>query len=41
MYLGDIVRRVLWKLAEEAAFFGDTIPSKLQVPFTLRYASIS
>ncbi|KAJ6815976.1 hexokinase-2-like [Iris pallida] len=36
MYLGDIVRRVLWKMAEEAAFFGDTVPPKLEVPFILR-----
>ncbi|ONK79100.1 uncharacterized protein A4U43_C01F2940 [Asparagus officinalis] len=36
MYLGDIVRRVLWRLAEEASFFGDNVPPKLQVPFTLR-----
>ncbi|KAJ6814653.1 hexokinase-2-like [Iris pallida] len=36
MYLGEIVRRVLLKMAEEAAFFGDTVPPKLQVPFILR-----
>ncbi|KAF5176377.1 Hexokinase-1 [Thalictrum thalictroides] len=36
MYLGDIVRRVLLKMAEEAAFFGDTVPPKLSVPFVLR-----
>ncbi|KAF8370083.1 hypothetical protein HHK36_031883 [Tetracentron sinense] len=36
MYLGDIVRRVLCRMAEEAAFFGDTVPPKLKVPFILR-----
>ncbi|XP_027358112.1 hexokinase-1-like [Abrus precatorius] len=36
MYLGDIVRRVLLKLAEEAEFFGDTVPPKLRIPFILR-----
>ena len=36
MYLGDIVRRVLCKMAEEAAFFGDTVPPKLRIPFILR-----
>lgn len=37
MYLGEIVRRVLCKMAEEALIFGDTVPSKLKVPFILRY----
>lgn len=41
MYLGDIVRRVLWKLAEEASFFGDNVPPKLQIPFTLRTPDMS
>ncbi|KAJ4767957.1 Hexokinase [Rhynchospora pubera] len=41
MYLGDIVRRVLLKMAEEAELFGDTIPSKLRVPFILRSHDIS
>ncbi|XP_057447232.1 hexokinase-1-like isoform X1 [Lotus japonicus] len=36
MYLGDIVRRVLLKLAEEAEFFGDSVPPKLRIPFVLR-----
>ena len=40
MYLGEIVRRVLCKMAEEAAFFGDTIPPKLKIPFIIRYAFI-
>lgn len=36
MYLGEILRRVLLKMAEEAAFFGDTIPPKLRIPFIIR-----
>lgn len=39
MYLGDIVRRVLLRMAKEAALFGDTVPPKLEVPFILRYAT--
>ncbi|OVA08529.1 Hexokinase [Macleaya cordata] len=41
MYLGDIVRRVLLKMAEEAAFFGDIVPPKLKVPFILRTPEMS
>ncbi|KAJ3702290.1 hypothetical protein LUZ61_005995 [Rhynchospora tenuis] len=41
MYLGDIVRRVLLKMAEEAELFGDTVPPKLRVPFILRSHDIS
>lgn len=37
MYLGEIVRRVLCRMAEEAAFFGDIVPPKLRTPFILRY----
>ncbi|KAL3679358.1 hypothetical protein R1sor_022314 [Riccia sorocarpa] len=29
MYLGDLVRRVLLKLAQDASLFGDTVPEKL------------
>ncbi|KAK7349216.1 hypothetical protein VNO77_06401 [Canavalia gladiata] len=36
MYLGEIVRRVLCRMAEEACFFGDKVPPKLKVPFILR-----
>ena len=36
MYLGEVVRRVLSRMAEEADFFGDTVPPKLQIPFILR-----
>ena len=41
MYLGEIVRRVLCRMAEEAAFFGDVVPPKLKIPFILRYCSCS
>ncbi|KAI9119428.1 hypothetical protein K1719_010103 [Acacia pycnantha] len=41
MYLGEIVRRVLLKMAEEAEFFGDTVPPKLKQPFKLRTPDIS
>jgi len=41
MYLGDIVRRVLLKMAEEAEFFGDTVPPKLKIPFIIRYDNLS
>ena len=37
MYLGEILRRVLLRLAEEACFFGDEVPAKLKSPFILRY----
>ncbi|KAI4380011.1 hypothetical protein MLD38_006245 [Melastoma candidum] len=36
MYLGEIVRRVLLRMAEEASFFGDNVPEKLRLPFILR-----
>lgn len=41
MYLGEIVRRVLCRLAEEASFFGDTVPPKLRTPFILRTPDMS
>ncbi|KAE8680755.1 Hexokinase-2 [Hibiscus syriacus] len=41
MYLGEIVRRVLSWVAKEAAFFGDTVPPKLKVPFILGFAALS
>ncbi|CAH9066494.1 unnamed protein product [Cuscuta epithymum] len=41
MYLGEILRRVLLKLAEEAAFFGIDVPLKLKVPFVLRTSDMS
>ncbi|CAN1180236.1 HXK1 [Linum perenne] len=36
MYLGEILRRVLLKMAEEAALFGNIVPQKLRTPFVLR-----
>ncbi|KAG6473032.1 hexokinase-2-like [Zingiber officinale] len=36
MYLGEIVRRVLLRLAVEAALFGDNVPPQLEVPFVLQ-----
>ncbi|PIN04845.1 Hexokinase [Handroanthus impetiginosus] len=41
MYLGEIVRRVLCRMAEEASFFGDNIPPKLKIPFILRTPDMS
>lgn len=41
MYLGDIVRRVLLRMAEEAAFFGDNVSPKLRVPLILRTPDMS
>lgn len=36
MYLGEIVRRVLVKMAEESAVFGESVPPKLTTPYSLR-----
>ncbi|GKB19285.1 putative hexokinase, partial [Tanacetum coccineum] len=41
MYLGEILRRVLYRMANEAALFGDTVPPKLKVPFVLRTPEMS
>lgn len=41
MYLGEIVRKVLCRIAEEASLFGDTVPPKLKVPFILRTPHMS
>ncbi|XP_071717386.1 hexokinase-2-like [Rutidosis leptorrhynchoides] len=41
MYLGEIVRRVLLKMAVESEFFGETVPSKLEKPFILRTPDMS
>ncbi|KAL0314586.1 UNVERIFIED_CONTAM: Hexokinase-2, chloroplastic [Sesamum angustifolium] len=35
MYLGEIVRRVLLKMAEDDKLFGDCVPEKLRMPFSL------
>lgn len=37
MYLGELLRRVLYRMADEAALFGDIVPQKLKTPFILRY----
>ncbi|XP_020250877.1 hexokinase-2, chloroplastic isoform X2 [Asparagus officinalis] len=36
MYLGEIVRRVLLKMAKASALFGYPVPDKLSTPFVLR-----
>ncbi|XP_039118973.1 hexokinase-1-like [Dioscorea cayenensis subsp. rotundata] len=41
MYLGEILRRVLLKLAERAALFGDVVPPKLNEPFILKTPAMS
>ncbi|KAG8380029.1 hypothetical protein BUALT_Bualt07G0151000 [Buddleja alternifolia] len=41
MYLGEILRRVLVRMAEEASFFGDDVPPKLKIPFVLRTPDMS
>lgn len=41
MYLGDIVRRVLLRLAEETALFGPTVPPKLLSAFVLGTPHVS
>ena len=35
MYMGEIVRRVLLKMAEKASLFGPEVPEKLTQPFSL------
>ncbi|XP_078445122.1 hexokinase-like 1 isoform X2 [Wolffia australiana] len=36
MYLGEIVRRVLWRMSQEAGLFGDAPVPLLATPFSLR-----
>lgn len=36
MYLGEIVRRALLKMAEDSDLFGSSFPEKLATPFVLR-----
>ncbi|RDX70365.1 putative hexokinase-like 2 protein, partial [Mucuna pruriens] len=36
MYLGEVVRQVLLKLAQETALFGNSVPPKLMTPYLLR-----
>ncbi|KAJ3670949.1 hypothetical protein LUZ60_008375 [Juncus effusus] len=41
MYLGEVVRRVLLRIAQEACLFGDIVPPKLEIPFILRTPHMS
>ncbi|KAI3525012.1 hypothetical protein L1887_03683 [Cichorium endivia] len=41
MYLGELLRRVLYRMAEEAALFGDMVPRNLKTPFILRTPEMS
>jgi hexokinase len=41
MYLGDVVRRVLLKMAQEAALFGPSVPRKMLEAFSLGTPDIS
>ncbi|KAH0690999.1 hypothetical protein R3W88_010358 [Solanum pinnatisectum] len=41
MYLGEILRRVLLRVAEEAGVFGDEVPPKLKDSFVLRTPDMS
>nr|APW83749.1 hexokinase [Lycium barbarum] len=41
MYLGEILRRVLLRMAEEAGIFGDEVPPKLKNSFILRTPEMS
>ncbi|KAL8232413.1 hypothetical protein R6Q57_002191 [Mikania cordata] len=41
MYLGELVRRILYRMADEADLFGDTVPPKLKTPFILRTPEMS
>ncbi|XP_078439797.1 hexokinase 3 [Wolffia australiana] len=40
MYLGEIARRILLKMSEDNALFGDSIPEKLTSPFVLSTPSL-
>ncbi|CAJ1943089.1 unnamed protein product [Sphenostylis stenocarpa] len=41
MYLGEVVRHVLLKLAQETALFGNTVPPKLRTPYILRSPDVA
>ncbi|MCO5582335.1 hypothetical protein L7F22_036229 [Adiantum nelumboides] len=41
MYLGDVVRRVLLRMAQESLLFGVEVPANLYKPFVLRTPDIS
>ncbi|XP_073020359.1 LOW QUALITY PROTEIN: hexokinase-2, chloroplastic-like [Primulina eburnea] len=40
MYLGEIARRLLLKMAKEDRLFGESVPEKLQIPYSLRTPDI-
>ena len=35
LYMGEIARRIILRLAEEGGLFGNSIPAKLRTPMTL------
>nr|AWA44916.1 Phosphotransferase [Saccharum spontaneum] len=37
MYMGEIVRRVLLKMSQDASLFADNVPPKLEIPHILRH----
>lgn len=41
MYLGEVVRRILLRLAHDASLFGDVVPPKLEQLFVLRTPDMS
>ncbi|KAJ4787510.1 Hexokinase [Rhynchospora pubera] len=41
MYLGEIVRRILLRMAQESSLFGEVVPQKLEIPFILRTPHMS
>ncbi|KAF3439127.1 hypothetical protein FNV43_RR17402 [Rhamnella rubrinervis] len=41
MYLGEIVRRVLLKMAQETALFGKRVPLRLMTPYQLRSPDVA
>ncbi|KAJ3704057.1 hypothetical protein LUZ61_007762 [Rhynchospora tenuis] len=41
MYLGEVVRRVLLRIAQEASLFGEVVPPRLEIPFILRTPHMS
>ncbi|KVI07792.1 Hexokinase [Cynara cardunculus var. scolymus] len=41
MYLGEIVRRILVRMAESGSLFGKHVPERLRTPFTLGTPNIS
>ncbi|CAM6098379.1 unnamed protein product [Calypogeia fissa] len=41
MYMGDVVRRVMLRMAQEADLFGSPIPPKLMQPYTLTTPNMS